>query len=877
MYIPDAVMDEYQARIAAYDDGPSRGGGTGAPERAPFAVHTETVLPEETWKGPVWGKSHVERGDVTGHLQDNDFIDQVMAENEEQRMAAATSSSSEDDMSRDWAAATALAATSPDDTTKAGEAGAVEGWHGKVQAKCYVGRERAPIVYCHGDDDEQTGLSALVATEVDQVDQVDQVDSESMDDWEVNDAVSGSEEEVQMPGEKKVKDSAVKGEKATGPSGASKQGQRMVSPGRPQYVAQHERQDAAYLEWSASVKSKYPRKRAVKKEKPVPDGKLGRRAMRRAVAEARAAGMAEGDIEKLKKARAKPRVRAVARPKVCATTDQDGEDLDGGVGTGSGKGGGGGGGGVSSSAADGARVMTAAMRREDVSTMKHVKNRDKSDRATVDTVLDRKTNMVIVSMMNRGLFKGVYGCISAGKEANVYYCETKEGVPLALKVYKTSILVFKDRERYMMGEYRFRNSAYSRKNPRSMVKRWADKERRNLERLRSAGIPAPRVICLKRNVLLMEFIGTTPAEERALLEERQKEEDKLRRKKERAEKRARKEEKRRKKEEKKRAEGQTPGEGQEEGGHDDEGDEVTGAMEAGVARLTAAGTARDGGEAENKNTVESGDIVDREEGDKEKDKKKGGKKEKKEKKAKKEKEDKKATKGQDCDKEDRDGSDVQAASSGIEVDTRVKAAGDGDTVAMETNPADTVIQMGSLDEAAPLNVSAAQPIVRRNSAGENEVIGMAAPRLRNAAMSARRWRLAYIQSIKLIRILFHSCRLVHGDLSQYNILYHDNMVWIIDVSQSMECDHIMALDFLRADCRNVSQFFASRGVAALSVKRLFQFVVRRDVIDLEAHIESILKVAEEELVLLANDNALRSKAEKEEAVFMGYVSYCVRF
>ena len=38
-----------------------------------------------------------------------------------------------------------------------------------------------------------------------------------------------------------------------------------------------------------------------------------------------------------------------------------------------------------------------------------------------------------------------------GKEANVYHAVTGEGVDLAVKVYKTSILVFKDRDRHGPG------------------------------------------------------------------------------------------------------------------------------------------------------------------------------------------------------------------------------------------------------------------------------------------------------------------------------------------------------------------------------------------------------------------------------------------
>ena len=55
---------------------------------------------------------------------------------------------------------------------------------------------------------------------------------------------------------------------------------------------------------------------------------------------------------------------------------------------------------------------------------------------------------VLFKMLNGGVFSEINGCISTGKEANVYHAVTSSGQDLAVKVYKTSILVFKDRDRY---------------------------------------------------------------------------------------------------------------------------------------------------------------------------------------------------------------------------------------------------------------------------------------------------------------------------------------------------------------------------------------------------------------------------------------------
>jgi RIO kinase 1 len=113
------------------------------------------------------------------------------------------------------------------------------------------------------------------------------------------------------------------------------------------------------------------------------------------------------------------------------------------------------------------------------------------------------------------------GCLSTGKEANVYYAKGKSttasavslsssaasGGEYAVKIFKTSILVFKDRDKYVSGEFRFRNG-YCKSNPRKMVKTWAEKEMRNLKRLFSQNIPSPVPVLLKSHILIMSFLGS---------------------------------------------------------------------------------------------------------------------------------------------------------------------------------------------------------------------------------------------------------------------------------------------------------------------------------------------------------------------------------
>jgi len=249
------------------------------------------------------------------------------------------------------------------------------------------------------------------------------------------------------------------------------------------------------------------------------------------------------------------------------------------------------------------------------------RQRDKSDRATTEQVLDPKTRRILFQMINSGIVSEINGTISTGKEANVYHgmaASEDDSLPdmhVAIKVYKTSILIFKDREKYVTGEFRFRKG-FNKGDNRAMVKLWAEKEMRNLKRINASGIPCPEPLYLRRHVLGMSFIGDSK--------------------------------------------------------------------------------------------------------------------------------------------------------------------------------------------------------------------GKAAPRLKDVEFvdedPLARWRAVYIDILAYMRLMLQQCKLVHADLSEYNILYHKHRPYIIDVSQSVEGDHPRSLDFLRMDIKNMSDFFKRQGVSVLSDKQAFGFI-----------------------------------------------------
>lgn len=236
--------------------------------------------------------------------------------------------------------------------------------------------------------------------------------------------------------------------------------------------------------------------------------------------------------------------------------------------------------------------------------------KDKRDRATAEQVMDPRTRMILFKLLRRNIISEINGCISTGKEANVYHASAKDGQEYAIKIYKTSILVFKDRDKYVSGEFRFRHG-YCRHNPRKMVQTWAEKEMRNLVRMHSNGLNVPEPILLRLHVLLMKFIGKD---------------------------------------------------------------------------------------------------------------------------------------------------------------------------------------------------------------------GWPAPKLKDIELSESKARQLYRDVVVIMWKMYNKCKLVHADLSEFNMLYQDGQVYIIDVSQSVEHDHPHALEFLRKDCTNITEYFKKKDVATMGIKQLFDFI-----------------------------------------------------
>ncbi|WP_067047339.1 serine protein kinase RIO [Methanofollis ethanolicus] len=82
----------------------------------------------------------------------------------------------------------------------------------------------------------------------------------------------------------------------------------------------------------------------------------------------------------------------------------------------------------------------------------------------------------------------------------------------------------------------------------------------------------------------------------------------------------------------------------------------------------------------------------------------------------------------------------------------------------------------------------------------------AAPQIRNVELEDPEG--VYRAVVGEIKTLFQEARLVHGDLSEFNILWREKP-YIIDMGQAVTREHPNAGTFLIRDIRNINRFFSS--------------------------------------------------------------------
>ena len=115
----------------------------------------------------------------------------------------------------------------------------------------------------------------------------------------------------------------------------------------------------------------------------------------------------------------------------------------------------------------------------------------------------------------------------------------------------------------------------------------------------------------------------------------------------------------------------------------------------------------------------------------------------------------------------------------------------------------------------------------------------------------------YHKMLFYMRRLYQECRLVHADLSEYNSIVHKDNLYIIDVSQSVEPEHPMALDFLRMDIKNVNDFFSRSKINVYPERLIFRFITS------EGHLLGIADNSDQELEKYLETLPLKTEDDQE--------------
>ena len=121
-------------------------------------------------------------------------------------------------------------------------------------------------------------------------------------------------------------------------------------------------------------------------------------------------------------------------------------------------------------------------------------------------------------------------------------------------------------------------------------------------------------------------------------------------------------------------------------------------------------------------------------------------------------------------------------------------------------------EFANLRRAQSAGVRVPRPIAVERNVLVMELVGLVEERARRLAeVDVENPETAFEVVREYMRRLYRA-GLVHGDLSEYNLIIHDGELVVIDLGQAATIHHPNADDFLDRDCRNVAAFFSRQGI-----------------------------------------------------------------
>jgi RIO kinase 1 len=143
--------------------------------------------------------------------------------------------------------------------------------------------------------------------------------------------------------------------------------------------------------------------------------------------------------------------------------------------------------------------------------------------------------------------------------------------------------------------------------------------------------------------------------------------------------------------------------------------------------------------------------------------------------------------------------------------TRFRAFRGGNVYAGERMPLASRAKCRLYDAGAdvPEPLARSQDAILMEFVGDGEGAG---PQLRHVDLAPEQARATLDRLLRNVEI-FLDLHLVHGDLSAYNVLWHADKAWIIDVPQSLNL-HTRhdGFEYLKRDLENLGRYFARYGL-----------------------------------------------------------------
>jgi len=135
----------------------------------------------------------------------------------------------------------------------------------------------------------------------------------------------------------------------------------------------------------------------------------------------------------------------------------------------------------------------------------------------------------------------------------------------------------------------------------------------------------------------------------------------------------------------------------------------------------------------------------------------------------------------------------------------------------------------NLQAAFSAKVSVPRPILVRGNVLVMQFIGKKgtpAPLLKE--LKPEKPAMLYRTLLKNVKLLYAKAGLVHGDLSEYNVMIWENRPVIFDMSQGVSLEHPMSDTFLSRDLDNLNNYFLKYGVDIRPIDQLRPWVTGKN-------------------------------------------------